>query len=316
MYLHIPCLPIFLGGRKGRKAGQGADCTKRTNTFSLLPNEYCISSSTVKSSATRLLFLDKDASISTPVLGKIWVNLGSRSGSPGKTGKLARKYAQNHFLQRKRSFSFNFHRVSAGSKSHAPATRWTGVCCQTACVQVLLGERLLKRIQHTKSLPLFNSHLFTMQPIAPFTNSNSRKRYNHQSSSFDLRRIEQLFPVIYFSHPNTLAYERVSSGLLETTVVSSLVHGITLDHFVATRMRSPTKSQIDGTFSRILAGVQSLHQSHVTHTKLRPDNVWILEGSELQVTLGDYLITDANLLTSNSVTNSFVAPECWLLPQR
>lgn len=158
--------------------------------------------------------------------------------------------------------------------------------------------------------------------IASNCNSSTRSSYDHHSNGFDLRRVRQLSSVILLAHPNTIAYKSVTSAGAETTVTASLLPGITLSHFL-TQRRALLKSELDTLFMQMLIGVQSLHKHHVTHTKLHPNNIFVLEGTsddgqrEPQVTLGDYLITDPNTAPHNNDTaGSFIAPECWIHPQR
>lgn len=156
--------------------------------------------------------------------------------------------------------------------------------------------------------------------------SSVQTRYKHDISPVDLVRLQQLAPIALTStHPYTLIYESVSANAHETVVMSSLVPGLSLKNYInnilSQQRRNLTKTEVECIFEQMLLGVQSLHHQNVSHTKLNSENVFVsdtivLGQREIQVTLGDYLITDPNPSVQQSNANLYIAPECWIHPRR
>lgn len=130
---------------------------------------------------------------------------------------------------------------------------------------------------------------------------------------------EQLFHSIFrkeydkgtsISHPNIVKYENFHDTDEDCYILMEYICGETLDKFIMTHPGYfNSRRNLDKIFNQLLSGLKCLHDNHIIHSDLKPQNIMITQiNNDVKIIDLGFCFTDSYPTTAG-MTRSYAAPE-------
>ena len=130
---------------------------------------------------------------------------------------------------------------------------------------------------------------------------------------------EQLFRTIFqkeydkgasICHPNIVKYEQICNNDDDCYILMENICGETLDKFITSHPDYfNSRRNLDKFFSQLLSGLNCLHNNHIVHSDLKPQNIMITQiNNDVKIIDLGFCFTDSYPTTAG-MTRPYAAPE-------
>ncbi len=130
---------------------------------------------------------------------------------------------------------------------------------------------------------------------------------------------EQLFRTIFqkeydkgasICHPNIVKYEQICNNDDDCYILMENICGETLDKFIMTHPDYFNRRRnLDKFFNQLLSGLKCLHDNHIIHSDLKPQNIMITQiNNDVKIIDLGFCFTDSYPTTAG-MTRPYAAPE-------
>lgn len=111
-------------------------------------------------------------------------------------------------------------------------------------------------------------------------------------------------------HPNIVNYIEITDNEQECYILMENIVGETLDKFIASHHDYfKSRSNLDKFFNQLLSGLKCLHENHIVHSDLKPQNIMISQiNNDLKIIDLGFCFTDS-FPTTVGTTIAYAAPE-------
>lgn len=112
------------------------------------------------------------------------------------------------------------------------------------------------------------------------------------------------------SHPNIVKYEQFHHNDDDCYILMENICGETLDKFIISHPDYfKSRSNLDKFFNQLLSGLKCLHDNHIVHSDLKPQNIMITQiNNDVKIIDLGFCFTDSYSNTAG-MTRAFAAPE-------
>ncbi len=112
------------------------------------------------------------------------------------------------------------------------------------------------------------------------------------------------------SHPNIVKYEQFHHNDEDCYILMENICGETLDKFIISHPNYfKSRSNLDKFFNQLLSGLKCLHDNHIVHSDLKPQNIMITQiNNDVKIIDLGFCYTDSYPTTAG-MTHAFAAPE-------
>lgn len=112
------------------------------------------------------------------------------------------------------------------------------------------------------------------------------------------------------SHPNIVKYEQFHHNDDDCYILMENICGETLDKFIISHPNYfKSRSNLDKFFNQLLSGLKCLHDNHIVHSDLKPQNIMITQiNNDVKIIDLGFCYTDSYPTTAG-MTHAFAAPE-------
>lgn len=112
------------------------------------------------------------------------------------------------------------------------------------------------------------------------------------------------------SHPNIVKYEQFHHNDDDCYILMENICGETLDKFIISHPDYfKSRSNLDKFFNQLLSGLKCLHDNHIVHSDLKPQNIMITQiNNDVKIIDLGFCYTDSYPTTAG-MTHAFAAPE-------